>query len=298
VTTAATALTSILYSGQWTMCSGQQYLRARFYDPASGTFNRLDPYAGNLADPQSLHKYLYAHGNPVAFGDPSGQFIDFANHVLHLGFAVAGIYGSAANFQLAAQEFGESISLLNSGNLEGFILFASGIGHTLLGVLGAAGAGSALANFNAFPGALRLVGGGAVPLAAGAVTALEYGAAASAAAAILWMAMADPNRGNRPQHGTQGHDRTSRDTVYDWANDPATVETRFNQDLVDANGNRVPGVRPDAQRIRKLPDGRRVVDVVEVQSPSQTAKFMDDKIQKIKDLLGPDAGDVYWISPY
>ena len=76
LTTAAAALTSILYSGQWTMKSGQQYLRARFYDPASGTFNRLDPFAGNLADPQSLHKYLYAHGNPVAFSDPSGNFAE------------------------------------------------------------------------------------------------------------------------------------------------------------------------------------------------------------------------------
>jgi len=76
LTTAATALTSILYSGQWTMKSGQQYLRARFYDPASGTFNRLDPFAGNLTDPQSLHKYLYAHGNPVAFSDPSGNFAE------------------------------------------------------------------------------------------------------------------------------------------------------------------------------------------------------------------------------
>jgi len=58
------------------MQSGQQYLRARFYDPASGTFNRLDPYAGNLADPQSLHKYLYSHANPVAFSDPSGYFAE------------------------------------------------------------------------------------------------------------------------------------------------------------------------------------------------------------------------------
>jgi len=67
LTTAASAISRHLYSGEWTSNSGQQYLRARFYDPASGTFNRLDPFAGNLADPQSLHKYLYAHGNPVAF---------------------------------------------------------------------------------------------------------------------------------------------------------------------------------------------------------------------------------------
>jgi len=93
------------------MKSGQQYLRARFYDPASGTFNRLDPFAGNLADPQSLHKYLYAHANPVAFSDPSGEGIatwflrDFSGKLFKgnitntqvswiVGFAVGSIVGS------------------------------------------------------------------------------------------------------------------------------------------------------------------------------------------------------------
>jgi hypothetical protein len=50
-----------------------QYLRARYYNPASGTFNRLDPFFGNLQDPQSLHKYLYVHGDPVQGIDPSGE---------------------------------------------------------------------------------------------------------------------------------------------------------------------------------------------------------------------------------
>jgi len=141
--------------------------------------------------------------SPVAFNDPSGQFIDFANHVLHLGFAVAGIYGAIANYQLAAQEIGQSINLFNSGNdIEGIALFASGVGHIMLAFLGAAGAGSALAKFNPFPGALRLVGGKTVQIAAGGVTALEYGGAVSAAAAILWMAMADPNRGDGPSPRT------------------------------------------------------------------------------------------------
>jgi len=74
LTTAQAALTSLLYSGEWTQANGQQYLRARFYDPATGTFNRLDPFAGNNTDPQSLHKYLYTHGNPVMGIDPSGLF--------------------------------------------------------------------------------------------------------------------------------------------------------------------------------------------------------------------------------
>jgi hypothetical protein len=35
----------------------------------------VDPYAGNRREPQSLHKYLYCHGDPVNNIDPSGQFI-------------------------------------------------------------------------------------------------------------------------------------------------------------------------------------------------------------------------------
>ena len=36
-------------------------------------FNRMDSYAGNNQDPQSLHKYLYVHCNPVNMIDPSGK---------------------------------------------------------------------------------------------------------------------------------------------------------------------------------------------------------------------------------
>ena len=49
-----------------------QYLRARYFNPATGTFNRLDPFAGNMRDPQSLHKYLYVHGDPIGGIDPLG----------------------------------------------------------------------------------------------------------------------------------------------------------------------------------------------------------------------------------
>ena len=50
----------------------RSYQGARWYDPANGRFNRLDPFFGNLTDPQSLHKYLYVHGDPVNGIDPSG----------------------------------------------------------------------------------------------------------------------------------------------------------------------------------------------------------------------------------
>ena len=67
--------TSLLYAGEQFDTNSQMYnLRARYYNPSNGLFNRVDPYAGNLHDPQSLHKYLYCHANPVNNIDPTGMF--------------------------------------------------------------------------------------------------------------------------------------------------------------------------------------------------------------------------------
>ena len=68
------ASTDMLYSGeQFDPNLQMQYLRARYYDQNNGRFNRVDPFAGNNSDPQSLHKYAYCHGNPVMGIDPSGN---------------------------------------------------------------------------------------------------------------------------------------------------------------------------------------------------------------------------------
>jgi len=42
-------------------------------DPLTGRFNRTDDYPGNNQAPQSLHKYLYCHGNPINGIDPSSE---------------------------------------------------------------------------------------------------------------------------------------------------------------------------------------------------------------------------------
>jgi RHS repeat-associated protein len=69
------ALTEFLYSGeQFDSKIGQQYLRARYYDPTTGRFNRIDPFFGNLDDPLSLHKYLYCHDDPINGVDTNGEF--------------------------------------------------------------------------------------------------------------------------------------------------------------------------------------------------------------------------------
>ena len=74
-TAAANAGTSMLYAGeQFDSHASMYYNRARYYNPANGTFNRVDPYSGNTSDPQSLHKYAYCHNNPIMGIDPTGMF--------------------------------------------------------------------------------------------------------------------------------------------------------------------------------------------------------------------------------
>jgi RHS repeat-associated protein len=47
--------------------------RARYYNPATGRFVERDPLDGYINVPATLHKYLYASGNPVNRIDPSGK---------------------------------------------------------------------------------------------------------------------------------------------------------------------------------------------------------------------------------
>jgi RHS repeat-associated protein len=64
-----TATTALGYDAQYTDAqSGLQYLRARYYNPATGQFITLDPIVELTRLP-----YGYVGGNPVNFSDPSGQ---------------------------------------------------------------------------------------------------------------------------------------------------------------------------------------------------------------------------------
>ncbi|MGH9226665.1 MAG: RHS repeat-associated core domain-containing protein [Acidimicrobiales bacterium] len=50
------------------------FLRARWYNAETGRFNSSDPLTGIHSDPESLHRYSYASGDPVNRRDPSGLF--------------------------------------------------------------------------------------------------------------------------------------------------------------------------------------------------------------------------------
>jgi len=52
---------------------GFYYLRARYYSQATGRFITTDPFQGNIFEPVSLHRYLYAKANPLFYADPSGE---------------------------------------------------------------------------------------------------------------------------------------------------------------------------------------------------------------------------------
>ncbi|CAN0457038.1 unnamed protein product, partial [Discosporangium mesarthrocarpum] len=63
-----------LYTGeQYDSDLGMYFLRARYLNPETGRFHTMDTYEGRNGEPLTLHKYLYAHGNPVMGLDPSGN---------------------------------------------------------------------------------------------------------------------------------------------------------------------------------------------------------------------------------
>ena len=63
-----------LYRGeQYDSDLGLYYLRARYYNPQTGRFLSRDPEDGQPVDPKTLHKYLYAGGDPVNGIDPLGR---------------------------------------------------------------------------------------------------------------------------------------------------------------------------------------------------------------------------------
>jgi RHS repeat-associated protein len=63
-----------LYTGeQWDADLGMYFLRARYLNTNTGRFHTQDTYEGRNSEPLTLHKYLYANGNPAMFTDPTGN---------------------------------------------------------------------------------------------------------------------------------------------------------------------------------------------------------------------------------
>jgi RHS repeat-associated protein len=84
-TKVGTTPNNYLYRGeQYDSDLGLYYLRARYYNPQTGRFLSRDPENGKPTDPKTLHKYLYASGNPVNRIDPRGRedLVEYAETVV------------------------------------------------------------------------------------------------------------------------------------------------------------------------------------------------------------------------
>jgi RHS repeat-associated protein len=63
-----------VYRGeQWDSDLGLYYLRARYYNPLTCRLMSCDPEDGKVNDPKTLHKYVYAGGDPGECMGPDRQ---------------------------------------------------------------------------------------------------------------------------------------------------------------------------------------------------------------------------------
>ncbi len=83
----------------WDAATGLIYLRACWYDPATGRFLTRDPFPGLALLPQTQRPYVYVANNPVNLTDPSGELAFVP--LLLVGIA-GGFLGGVGAFTLQA----------------------------------------------------------------------------------------------------------------------------------------------------------------------------------------------------
>jgi RHS repeat-associated protein len=88
------------------------YFKARFYDPETGRFLNQDAYLGDINTPPSLHRYLYAYGNPTVYVDLTGYYSwnEFKDEVSYdAGFITGAALGVATSVVEGAVGLGRII---------------------------------------------------------------------------------------------------------------------------------------------------------------------------------------------
>ena len=120
-----TTVNNYKYTGeQYDPNVGFYYLRARYYNQETSRFVTTDPFPGRIFDPISLHRYLYAHANPVMNLDPSGHLtlIGQMTVITVIGILASLVYFSVFNFLSRAStpvKWSGIIMILTHGNMVG-----------------------------------------------------------------------------------------------------------------------------------------------------------------------------------
>lgn len=110
-----------LFAGeQFDSALGIYYNRARYYDQRQGRFWTMDRSEGRSNDPISLHKYIYAGGDPTNKIDPSGNDFDLAS------FSIANSIASTLNNITAIQGQAAMDQVKYGGNAGLKSLFVTG----------------------------------------------------------------------------------------------------------------------------------------------------------------------------
>lgn len=123
------------YKGEQADQGGMYFMRARYYDPATGRFISKDPLPGKLNNPQSQNGYNYANNDPINSSDPSGES----------GQLIAAIVGVGATAMLGGYITGGAIDgAMNSCNGNVLQGAANGAGNALNDPIGQALMGTAV----------------------------------------------------------------------------------------------------------------------------------------------------------
>ena len=84
---------------------------ARYYNPVTGRFMSRDPEDGKPIDPKTLHKYLYAGGDPVNGWDPTGrEETETALIFIRAGAAIVMFAECMEFFDVFMEETGKELS--------------------------------------------------------------------------------------------------------------------------------------------------------------------------------------------
>jgi RHS repeat-associated protein len=137
INSTGTTPNNYLYRGeQYDSDLGLYYLRARYYNPLTGRFMSRDPDGGNLIDPISLHKYLYANGDPVNAQDPRGRGVAVESALLDAALisfqTVQAVLRVTAVYRTAFCTLGQALILIEmTGEGAGFIRPPEWVGTVL-----------------------------------------------------------------------------------------------------------------------------------------------------------------------